>query len=502
MEERLQKVLSRAGFGSRRECEEFIEAQRVTVNGELAVLGTKTDPEKDQIRVDGILLNYQEPEKVYIAVNKPRFVLCDRVENDARQTVYGLVPNSESLFVVGRLDFESEGLVLMTNDGDLANKLTHPRFEQEKEYKVLVAKRPDDRQLEAWKRGVVLENGERTAPAKVAVIRQQGEGAWLRVTLREGRKREIREICRTIGLPVVKLIRVRIGTLQLGQLQSREWAYLKTSEVRELKDLAAGKSVPLPKAGGSVSRPAARRSNFGASSSAEKPFRSEGKSFRSNGRPDRPAQKPYRPEGKPYGQGERSERKSFELNDRPWREDDRGNSRRDSFNDREERGSFGSGRRNEQGENPMRRFGENRPERKPYRTEGKPYHQGERSARKPGWSEERSEGKPVQAQEKPYRLGERPDRKSNPSQGKPYRSGERPDRKSNPSQGMFNRSAERSDRKPFERSDRPCWGGESRSKRNFDGGRKERTGGEDRPFSGNRGGYNRDKGNNRNRGNR
>ena len=124
MEERLQKVLSRAGFGSRRECEEFIEAQRVTVNGELAVLGTKTDPEKDQIRVDGILLNYQEPEKAYIAVNKPRFVLCDRVENDARQTVYGLVPNSESLFVVGRLDFESEGLVLMTNDGDLANKLT------------------------------------------------------------------------------------------------------------------------------------------------------------------------------------------------------------------------------------------------------------------------------------------------------------------------------------------------------------------------------------------
>ena len=109
MEERLQKILSRAGFGSRRECEEFIAAQRVTVNGETAILGMKVDPDRDQIRVDGITINFQEPEKIYVAVNKPRFVLSDRADNDARQTVYQLVPNSETLFVVGRLDFESEG---------------------------------------------------------------------------------------------------------------------------------------------------------------------------------------------------------------------------------------------------------------------------------------------------------------------------------------------------------------------------------------------------------
>ena len=178
MEERLQKILSRAGFGSRRECEEFIAAQRVTVNGETAILGMKVDPDRDQIRVDGITINFQEPEKIYVAVNKPRFVLSDRADNDARQTVYQLVPNSETLFVVGRLDFESEGLVLMTNDGDLANKLTHPRFEKEKEYKVLVAKRPDTRQLSAWQRGVILEDGEKTAPANVSIARTQGDGAW------------------------------------------------------------------------------------------------------------------------------------------------------------------------------------------------------------------------------------------------------------------------------------------------------------------------------------
>lgn len=434
MEERLQKVLSRAGFGSRRECEEFIAAQRVTVNGELAILGTKTDPEKDQIRVDGILLNYQEPVKVYIAVNKPRFVLCDRVENDARQTVYDLVPNSESLFVVGRLDFESEGLVLLTNDGDLANKLTHPRYEKEKEYKVLVAKRPDERQLEAWKRGVVLEDGERTAPAKVTITRQQGEGAWLRVTLREGRKREIREICRTIGLPVVKLIRVRIGTLQLGQLQSREWAYLKTSEVRELKDLAAGKPVAQPKAGGTVSRPAARRSNYGASSSARKPYRPEGKPYAQGERPER---NPFRGEGKPYRSDERPERKPFDRGERPRREEESGASRRESFIHRDERPEWKPYDRIED----ARRFSSDRPERKPYRSEGKPYGQGER-----------------------------PERKSFRNEGKP------------------NRSEERPERKPFERSDRPSRDGDFRPNRNFGGG--------------NRGGYNRQKGNNRNRGNR
>ncbi len=339
MEERLQKILSRAGFGSRRECEEFIESGRVTVDGKLAELGQKVDPDQVRIRVDGIPVNYREPEKVYIAVNKPRFVLSDRVENDARQTVYDLVPNSESLFVVGRLDFESEGLVLLTNDGDLANKLTHPRFEKEKEYKVLLAKRPDNRQLEAWQRGVILEDGVRTAPAKVALVRAQGEGAWVRVVMKEGRKREIREICRTIGLPVVKLIRVRIGTLLLGQLQSREWVNLKPQEVKALKDLVAGKAPSGAAKTKVTSRPDARRSvaltNRG--SRTGRGGRDEGRFDRE----DRPERKPFRAGSKPYPRRERSENETRA---------ERGEERTPSRFDREDR-----------------------PERKPYRAGSKPY---------------------------------------------------------------------------------------------------------------------------------
>ena len=149
-------------------------------------------------------------------------------------------------FVVGRLDFESEGLVLLTNDGELANKLTHPRYEKEKEYRVLVAKRPDEDQLNKWRRGVVLEDGVKTAPADVRVIRQQGEGAWIRVVMKEGRKREIREIGKQIGLPIVKLVRVRIGSLTLGPLKPGEWVALKDEEVQALKESASAKPAKKP----------------------------------------------------------------------------------------------------------------------------------------------------------------------------------------------------------------------------------------------------------------
>lgn len=243
MEERLQKIMSRSGFGSRRSCEEIIREGRVVVNGSTAVLGTKADPSKDKIQIDGSLLDYTEPEKVYIALYKPRFVLSDRPADDPRQTVFSLVPNSDDLFVVGRLDFESEGLVLLTNDGELANKLSHPRYGKEKEYHVLVAKRPDEDQLAKWRRGVVLEDGEKTAPADVKILKFQGDGAWLRVIMREGRKREIREIGKQIGLPIVKLVRVRIGTLRLGGLKPKEWVFLKDTEIQELRDLAAKRPV-------------------------------------------------------------------------------------------------------------------------------------------------------------------------------------------------------------------------------------------------------------------
>lgn len=241
MEERLQKILSRSGFGSRRTCEEMITMGRITVNGNVAELGSKADPKKDVIRVDGSILQYTEPEKVYIMLNKPRFVLSDRDSSDPRRSVFSIVENSDGLFVVGRLDFESEGLILLTNDGELANKLSHPRYGKEKEYQVLVAKRPDDKQLKAWRHGVVLEDGEKTGPAHVQVSGLSGKGAWLRVVMTEGRKRQIREIGKTIGLPIVRLIRVRIGTLEMGDLKSGEYKELNENQVKSLRALVSGK---------------------------------------------------------------------------------------------------------------------------------------------------------------------------------------------------------------------------------------------------------------------
>ena len=233
-EERLQKILARAGLGSRRTCEEFIAQGRVTVNGRVARLGDKADPSRDDIRLDGQRVRPAE-EKVYIALYKPRFVLSTTESADGRKTVRDLVPVPQRVYPVGRLDLESEGLMLLTNDGDLANRLTHPRYGHEKEYRVLVAKRPDQRQLDALRHGVVLEDGTRTHPTDVRVERFQGKGAWLRFVLKEGKKRQIREMCRLTGLPVVRLIRIRIGALRLGSLKPGEWRYLTEEEIADLQ---------------------------------------------------------------------------------------------------------------------------------------------------------------------------------------------------------------------------------------------------------------------------
>lgn len=238
MEDRLQKILARAGIGSRRDCDALVEQGRVTVNGHVAEPGTKADPRKDTILVDGRKIAAPEPLH-YIALHKPRGVISTVESPDPRPTVLDLVPSETRLFPVGRLDTESEGLILLTNDGDLANRITHPRFGVEKEYKCLVSGRPDDKQLEAWRRGVVLEDGHRTLPAKVRFEEQSGENTWLRIIMHEGRKRQIREIGDQIGLPVLRLIRVRIGTLQLGNLKLRQYRELSPKEVTSLKDMVA-----------------------------------------------------------------------------------------------------------------------------------------------------------------------------------------------------------------------------------------------------------------------
>lgn len=234
-EERIQKILARAGYGSRRSCEEIILSGRIRVNGKPVELGQKADAQVDKITIDGNVL----PPMIqfrYVAYNKPRFVLCDKVIGDTRRTVFDMIDGGSELAVVGRLDFESEGLVILTNDGELVNRLTHPRYQHEKEYRVLVSSHPDAKQLEIWRRGIVLEDGHRTSPANVSIDSEAGKGAWLRVVLKEGHKRQIRETAKLTGLFVVKLIRTRIATLRLGSLKTGEWRNLSGEEVAALKD--------------------------------------------------------------------------------------------------------------------------------------------------------------------------------------------------------------------------------------------------------------------------
>ena len=236
MPERLQKILAQAGYGSRRACEDFISAGRVRVDGQIATLGQKADPTKDKITVDGKPIAAAE-QRLYIALYKPRNVLStvERERGDERQTVRDLVELPAHIYPVGRLDFESEGLMILTNDGELTNRLTHPKYGHTKEYRVLLAKRPDREQVETWKRGVVLEDGYRTAPADVRFETAQGKGAWVRVAMGEGRKRQIREICKQLGIPVVRIVRIRIGSLRLGNLKPRQWRYLTAEEVEDLR---------------------------------------------------------------------------------------------------------------------------------------------------------------------------------------------------------------------------------------------------------------------------
>ncbi len=234
-EERIQKLLAQAGYGSRRACEEYLTEHRVTVNGKVAELGAKADPIRDVIKVDGKRVHF-ESKRIYLALNKPIGVVTTNADEFGRQTVRDLIPIAGHLFPVGRLDADSEGLVLLTNDGDLANALTHPRYEHEKEYRVLVEGEPSDSTLKAWRHGVLLE-GQMTAPAKVDIVDAGRGQTWLRVVMHEGRKRQIREVAGMLGHRVKYLQRVRIGPIRLTTLKVGEWRHLSASEVKLLQGL-------------------------------------------------------------------------------------------------------------------------------------------------------------------------------------------------------------------------------------------------------------------------
>ena len=227
-------MLARAGFGSRRSCEELIEAGRVTVDGEVATLGRRIDAARARVEVDGVLVPVA-PDLVYYLVNKPAGVITTADDPYGRPTVMTLVPAQPRVFPVGRLDRDTEGLLLLTNDGALAQLLTHPSHGVPKEYVAEVAGgTPTPGALRALRQGVALEDGP-TAPAEVGVL---GEGL-LRLVIHEGRNRQVRRMCEAVGHPVRRLVRTRIGPLRDNRLAPGQWRPLSPEEVRALA-VAAG----------------------------------------------------------------------------------------------------------------------------------------------------------------------------------------------------------------------------------------------------------------------
>lgn len=232
--ERLQKVLATRGWGSRRVCEDLIAEGRVTVNGEVAVLGRRVDVERDLVAVDGVPVGTR-PGLVYYLLNKPEGVVTTASDPQGRPTVVDIVPAEPRVFPVGRLDIGTEGLLLLTNDGELANRLTHPSHGVEKEYLAEVDGTVQGGELRVLREGVELEDGM-TAPAKVS----QPEPGVLRITIHEGRNRQVRRMCEAVGHPVRRLVRVRIGSLRDAGLRPGQWRELTQAEVRALVESAAG----------------------------------------------------------------------------------------------------------------------------------------------------------------------------------------------------------------------------------------------------------------------
>jgi pseudouridine synthase len=237
--ERLQKILSAAGVASRRLSEELILQGRVSVNGATVTeLGTKADPAADEIKVDGRRIK-SEQRRRYVLLNKPRGYITSRSDPEGRPTVMDLMKGvKEYIYPVGRLDYDSEGLLLLTNDGELAARLTHPRHEVEKVYEARVKGVPDDRALERLARGVPVD-GRRTAPAKIRAsepfARGSGEQTIVEISIHEGRQRQVRKMFEAVGHPVVRLKRVRIGPLEDPEMPVGHWRELTPQELSRLR---------------------------------------------------------------------------------------------------------------------------------------------------------------------------------------------------------------------------------------------------------------------------
>lgn len=257
--ERLQKIIARAGFASRREAEQMIQTGRVTVNGRIVTeLGTKANPLTDHVKVDGKLITKPETHR-YILLNKPKEIMTTVNDPEGRPTVMDYVRGvKERIFPVGRLDYHSEGLILLTNDGELAFKVSHPTNGSVKTYHVKVRGVPEDRILDKLRRGITID-GKRTRPADIERLRTTGrsddEGnSWFEVKLREGMTQQIRKMFKVVGHPVMKLRRVAIGSVSDPKLLAGHWRELTRTEVRNLSAPAAER-----KSRGTSKRPTTRR---------------------------------------------------------------------------------------------------------------------------------------------------------------------------------------------------------------------------------------------------
>jgi 23S rRNA pseudouridine2605 synthase len=238
--ERLQKALAGAGVASRRAAEELIVAGRVTVNGKIvAELGSRVLP-ADVLAVDGKKVD-RAPHYTYIVLNKPTGVLATAKDEHGRRTVLDLVKNPERVYPVGRLDLDTEGLLLLTNDGELTFHISHPKHELAREYEAWVTPAPTDEQIEQLQRGVDL-NGWVTSPAEV----RRRPGGALSIIIHEGHKRQIRLMCLAVGLRVTRLVRIRLGPLSLGTLKPGESRELRPAELAALRQAALGPTLPVP----------------------------------------------------------------------------------------------------------------------------------------------------------------------------------------------------------------------------------------------------------------
>lgn len=232
--ERLQKVMAKAGIASRRKCERLISEGKVVVNGEVIdILGTKVDPKRDVIEIEGKALRLVV-KKVYVMLNKPANYLTTSYDPFSRKTIMDLVDIKEPrLFAIGRLDRDSEGLLLLTNDGELSFRLTHPKFEIKKTYLTEVRGHPGDATLSCLREGIFVDD-RLTQPAKVEVVERSEESTLLKITITEGRKRQVKKMCEKIGHPVLRLKRLSFGPLELGDLPPGQYRFLYPPEVKAL----------------------------------------------------------------------------------------------------------------------------------------------------------------------------------------------------------------------------------------------------------------------------